>query len=167
MLGIVRMDGRSRMAVGELGRHRLAEDDARGGADQRNAGRVGKGPMVGVDRRAVSGRHVDRVDDVLDPDRSAGEQTLALGAVDRPGLRDRLFRVEPCPGLDFGAGAGLLKAGAGRPFGGQCAGRQLGDRLGGGQTLGTVHQRSPSQSRCSTQSATWSRGSSACRRATN
>ena len=57
--GIVRMDGRPGMAVGELGRHRLAEDDARGRADQRDAGRIGKRP-VAADRSASRARSACR-----------------------------------------------------------------------------------------------------------
>src|SRR5262249_5331930 len=71
VLRIVRMDGGAGGAIGEFGRYSLAEDHAARRADQRDAGGVGKGPVAAIDRRAVLGRHVDRIDDVLDPDWNA------------------------------------------------------------------------------------------------
>ena len=106
-------------AVGELGRHRLAHDRAAGHAQQRDAGGVGERPVAAIDRRAVPGRHVDGVDDVLDPDRQPGEQARPAGAVGRARLRQRLLRVEPGPGLDRSALGGAVEAGAGQRLGGQ------------------------------------------------
>ena len=164
---IVRMDGFPGMAVGEFGRHRLAEDDPAGGADQRDAGGIGKGPVAAVDRRAVLGRHVDRVDDVLDPDRNPGQQARSPGAVDRARLGQRLLRVEPHPGLDLGAGTGPLEAIADQGLGGQRAGGKARRRLAGGQALGAAHGRSPRSSRRSTQSPTSSSRASSCRQPTS
>jgi hypothetical protein len=108
MVGIMRVDRHTGVAVGEFGGHGLAEDDARRRADQGDAGGVGKRPVAAVDRRAVLGRHVDRIDDVLDPDGNAGQPPLASGAIYRARLDKRRFGIEPGPGLDVCAGSSLL-----------------------------------------------------------
>ena len=69
-----------RRRIGELGRHRLSEDDGARGSDSGDAGRVASGAMAAIDGRAVLGRHVGGVDDVLDADRGhrgAGRRELS------------------------------------------------------------------------------------------
>ena len=138
-----------------------------GGADQRDAGGVGKGPVAAVDRRAVLGRHVDRVDDVLDPDRNPGQQARPPGPVGRARLGQRLLRIEPRPGLDLGTGTDPLQAIADQSLGGQRAGGKARRCLAGGQALGAAHGRSPCSSRRSTQSPTSSSRASSCRQPTS
>ncbi len=97
---VVRMHGFARVPVGEFGRHRLPEDDAARRPGQRDAGSIGKGPVATVDRRAVLGRHVIGVDDVLDPDRHALQHSRPAGPIDRARLAESEFGVEPDPGLN-------------------------------------------------------------------
>jgi len=104
------MYGRARVAVSEFGRHRLAQDHPTRRADQRDASGVGKRPVAAIDRRTVLGRHINRIDDVLDPDWNTSQSTLAARSVDRTGLSKRLFRIEPSPSLDLSPGARLLQA---------------------------------------------------------
>ena len=133
---VVRIDRRPGKAVGEFGRHRLAHDHAAGHAQQRDAGGVGERPVAAIDRRAVLGRHVDGVDDVLDPDRHAGEQPGSSGAIGGARLRQRLLRIEPGPGLDRSALASARSRQARvKRLGGQLAGRELRDGLGGGELV--------------------------------
>ena len=54
---------------------------------------------------------------------------LRPAAVDRPRLGDRLFRIQPRPGLDPGAGASLFEAGTRQGLGRQLACGELGDRF--------------------------------------
>ena len=74
--GVVRVRGRPGMAVGELGRHRLAEQDAAGRPRQCRRTRIPWRPPAGIDRRAVAGRHVGAVEDVLEAERHAVQQRL-------------------------------------------------------------------------------------------
>ncbi len=164
---VVRMNGGAGMAVGEFGRHCLAEDDPAGGADQRDAGGIGKGPVAAVDRRAVLGRHIDRVDHVLDPDRNSGQQARSSRPVDGARLGQRLLRIEPRPGLDLSAGTCPLEAIAHQCLGRQRAGREARRRLAGGQSFSAAHDGSPWARRRSTQRATSSRRASSCRRPTS
>src|SRR5919204_6646796 len=152
MSGVVRMDGRTGMAVAKFGGYRLAEDHAARGTDQRDAGGVGKRPVAAIDRRTVLGRHVDSIDDILDPDWYAAKRTPAAGSVDGARLGQRLLRIEPCPSLDLGVCGSPIEAGAGQRLGRQIAGRETPHRLGGRQTLETAHGRPPAASRLSTQS---------------
>ncbi len=142
---VVRVHRLARMTVGEFGRHRLAEDDPARRTGQRHAGGVGKGPVAAVDRRAVLGRHVVGVDDVLDPDRNALEQARPPGAVGGARLRQCQLRVQPNPGLDRGAGFGAIEAVADQRLGGQAAGFEAGRRLARGQPLGAAHLASPNR----------------------
>ncbi len=61
----------------------LPSSSAAGLARQRDAGGVALRLPAFVDRRAPFGRHVLRVDDVLDAERHAGERALGAGLVDR------------------------------------------------------------------------------------
>ena len=124
MRRVVRVDRRAGEAVGEFGRDGLAHDRAAGHAQQRDAGGVGERAVAAVDRRAVLGRHVDGVDDVLDPDRQPGEQARPAGAVGLARLGQCLLRVEPGPGLHRLPLRGPLQAGAHQRLGGQRAGAE-------------------------------------------
>jgi len=69
--------------VGELVRVALADDHRAGGAQPRNADRVGRGiaaPVVGAGGR----RHVGHVDDVLHADRDAAQRQLVVGIGNSP-----------------------------------------------------------------------------------
>src|SRR5438876_902865 len=68
---IARVGGLPGGEAGELGRDRLAEHDCAGGAGERDAGGVRRRAMALVDRRAIAGRYVGGVDQVLDCDRDA------------------------------------------------------------------------------------------------
>src|SRR5262245_36696550 len=114
MSGVVRVDGRTGMAVGEFGSHGLAEDHAARGTDQRDASGVGKRPVAAVDRRTVLGRHVDSIDDVLDADRYAAKRTPAAGSVDGVRLGQGLLRIEPRPSLVLGVCGSPIEAGTGQ-----------------------------------------------------
>jgi len=117
----------------------FAEDDPAGSADQRDAGGIGKGPVAAIDRRAVLGRHVDRVDDVLDPDRNPGQEALPPVPVDCPRLGQRLLLIEPHPGLDLGAGICPFQAVTNQGLGSQSPGGKLCRCRAGGQALSAAH----------------------------
>ena len=136
-------------------------------AGQRDAGGVGKWPVALIDRRAVLGRHVEGVDDVLDPDRNALEQARPPGAVDRARLGQCPLGVEPDPGLDRGARLGAVEAVAGQALGGQATGFEARGGLAGGQPLGAAHGCSPRRSRLSTHKPASSSRASSWRRPTS
>ena len=94
---VVRVDGRRRLVGGELGRHGLAEDHRALLAQPGHAVRVAGRAPAGVDRRAVGGRHVGGVDDVLDADRQAVQRPARLLVVALPRRRDRLVGVDVRP----------------------------------------------------------------------
>ena len=129
MGAVVRVDGRPRKAVGKLGRHGLAEHDAACGAHQSDAGGVGDGPVAAIDRRAVLGRQLVRVDHVLDADRRAFEAPRPAGAVDRARLGKRALGVEEGPGLDRRTRFDAFETGAHERFRRQAALGERGDRL--------------------------------------
>src|SRR4051794_3038515 len=110
MSGVVRMGRRTGMAVGKFGCYRLAEDHAARDTDQRDAGGIRKRPVAAINRRTVLRRHVDSIDDVLDPDRYAAKRTPAAGSVNGACPGQRLLRIEPCPSLDLGACGSPIKA---------------------------------------------------------
>ena len=56
--------------------------------------------MALVDRRAELGRHVKRIDDVLDADRHAVQRAAIWRAIERARLRKRQFRIEVHPRFD-------------------------------------------------------------------
>ena len=92
--------GRGRRHAGKFAGYRLTEDDRAGAAQQGDAGSVCRRPMAAINRRTHFGRHVERIDDVLDADRHALQQTTARFTVERPRLGERQFRVEVHPGFD-------------------------------------------------------------------
>jgi hypothetical protein len=106
MPGVVRVAGLARRVDRELGGDRLAEDHRTRGAQQAHDRGVGARPPPGMEHRAVLGRHVGGVDDVLDADRQAvqgPERPAALALlVGGARLPERVLRVEERPGLDLG-----------------------------------------------------------------
>ena len=94
---VVRVAGRRRLVGGELGRHRLAEDHRALLAQPGDAVGVARRPVALVDRRAVRGRHVGGVDDVLHADRDPVQRPPRRLGITRPRLRERLLRVEVRP----------------------------------------------------------------------
>ena len=161
------MYGFPRIAIGKFGGYGLAENDPAGGSDQRDAGGIGKGPVAAVDWRAVLSRHVDRVDDVLNPDRNPAQEAGASILVGHPRLGQRLFGIEPRPSLHSGTGTGPFEAIADHGLSGQRAGNEARRRLGCGQAFGAVHDLSPHSSRRSTHNPTSSNRVSWCRHPTN
>src|ERR1019366_4161892 len=76
-----------------------------------------------VDRRAVLGRHVASIDDVLDAERHAGQWPALAAFVERARLRDHLVRVQVMPRLHLWlARSDALEAGARHRFAGGLAG---------------------------------------------
>ena len=71
------------MAVGELGGDRLAQQDRAGGARQAHGAGVETRPAAGIDRRAVAGRHVGGIEDVLDAERHALQQPGCRASLER------------------------------------------------------------------------------------
>ena len=78
VLEVARVAGAARNVGGKLRGDGLAEDDGTGGAQRRDAGGVLVGLAALEERRAVLGRHVGRVDDVLDADGYAVQRADAL-----------------------------------------------------------------------------------------
>ena len=97
---VARVGGLARRETGEFGRDRLAEHDRPGGARQRDAGGVGRGTMARIDRRAVPGRHVGGVDQVLDRDRDAVQRPARGRRVAAPRRGERRLGIEILPGAD-------------------------------------------------------------------
>ena len=87
------------MNVRELGRDRLAHEHAAGLARKSDACRIAPRPMAFEDRRAVLGRHVRGVDDVLHAIGHADERPALVAAVEFPCLFDRGIRIEVLPRL--------------------------------------------------------------------
>ena len=75
----------ARLHPGELGGHRLAEDDRAGLAQRRDARAVALAAKAVEQRRAVPGRHVAGFDDVLDADRHAVDRRKRLARPPAPG----------------------------------------------------------------------------------
>jgi hypothetical protein len=75
----VRVAGFAGIEMGELGGHGFAEQRAAVSADQRHQRGIGLGAVSEINRRAVFGRHVGGVENVLQPDRQAA-QRLVLDA---------------------------------------------------------------------------------------
>ena len=89
------------MGAGELGGHRLAEDDRARRPQDRHRRGVGRRAVAGIDRRAHPGRHVGGIEDVLDPDRHAVERPGRFcGGIASVGLGEREVGIEERPGPD-------------------------------------------------------------------
>jgi hypothetical protein len=91
----------ARRHVRELGGDGLPEQHRTGPARERNARRVPVRPMSLVDGRAVLGRHVAGIDDVLHAEGHAVKQSAPAASVERACLRERCVRVKVVPGLNL------------------------------------------------------------------
>ena len=137
MRRIVRIGGRAGGAEGELGGHGLAQDHGPGRACQRDAGGILGGPVAGIDARAVGGREVAGIDDVLDPERQAVQQAAGAGGISPARLGERQLRVEMGERLDQSLALGdALEAGPHQGLGREAARPQLLERRAGGQLVG-------------------------------
>ncbi len=87
---------------------RLAQHDGAGLARQRDARRIGGRTVTGMNRRAVGGRHVVRVDDVLHAEGQSVERPArpARRAVARAGLGERALGIETGKRLHDGIARG-------------------------------------------------------------
>ena len=92
------MGCRSRVPVRELRGDGLAEDDRTRLAQRRHAGRILRRSEPGVGARAMGGRLIAGVDDVLDADRHTVQRSGGSNAVARPGLLEREARIDVGPG---------------------------------------------------------------------
>ena len=103
-------------AAGKLGGHCLAEDQRARRAQTADDRGIRARPASLVERRAVLGRLVGGIDDVLDGDRNARKQPARAGIVDRPRSHRSLGGVEmaPCPDRRLGRGDAVQRRGTGR-----------------------------------------------------
>ena len=106
----------ARLHPGEFGRHRLAEDQCARVAQSRDAGGVAVPLKAREQRRTILGRHIDGLDDVLDPNRHAVDRRKRLsrppalrGAIRRRPRAGEIERDEGAdlrlPGVEFGDAA--------------------------------------------------------------
>ena len=120
--------------AGKFGGDRLAEDDRAGRPRQRDAGRVGGRAVALVDRRAVAGRHIDGVDQILDRDRNAVQRPAGRRCIAVPGRGKRRLAVEMMPGADHRlARRDPLEAGDDERRGAEPAGGDLPRGITGGE----------------------------------
>jgi len=115
---VVRVARRTGMIIGELGRHRLADDDGAGGAQLGDYSGVVARPTAAADGGAELGRIIRGVDDVLDRDWNAVQRadrvSLRAALVERARLRERVLAVEMGECLDLAVeGFDAVEAGAG------------------------------------------------------
>src|SRR3970282_1945619 len=94
MMRIARL---ARIHPGKFGRDGLAEDDSACRTRQRDARCVPRRAVARIHRRAVSGRHVDRIDQVLDSYRQPVQQATRRSRVDGARLLERSVAVEVFP----------------------------------------------------------------------
>ena len=55
-----------------------------------------------MDRATVTGRHILGVNNILDPNGHAADQSARDGGIDYSGIRERLFRIQIHPGVNLG-----------------------------------------------------------------
>lgn len=100
IMGIARRTGR---VDGELGSHSLAHDHRARVPQAGDQGGIPRWPAPAVNDGAVLGRHVTRIEYVLDADRQpeerAGWLSSLLVRIERGSRRPDLFRIDVCPGL--------------------------------------------------------------------
>ena len=82
MVKLVRVAGRPGLKIRKLRRHGLAEHQRPRLTTQGDGRSVSDGMVVGIHRRAVSGRHVSGVEQVFDPERKPVQ-----GSANRPGVQ--------------------------------------------------------------------------------
>ena len=102
----VRVAGGVGGTAGKLGGHGLAEDQRARRAQASHHRGIRTWPASFVERRAVLGRLVGGIDDVLDGHRNAREQAARAGSVDRLRPRRSLGGVEMAPRLNRWLGRG-------------------------------------------------------------
>ena len=95
------MTGFGRREKGEFGRDRLAERYSSRSSQQRDARRIRAGPVAAVDRAAVLGGQIHRVDDVFDTEGDAVEGRAARVTIALAGPGKRALRIEMRPGPDL------------------------------------------------------------------
>jgi hypothetical protein len=128
--------------AGEFAGHGLAEDHRTGGAHQRDARCIGRRTVAAVDRRTHLGRHVEGIDDVLDPDRQPVQRPAGAGAVERARLRERGIGVEIDPRPDHAVLAGDSgKAGTHHRLAAERAGSDAAHDLGRGEFVEMCRRR--------------------------
>ena len=96
---IVRIARHRRHHGGEFRGHGLADDDAAGAARQRHRGGVSAWLEAGIDRRAVLGREIGGIENVLEPDRQTAQRRQRQFCIVR-GL-PRCHQVEHNEGADL------------------------------------------------------------------
>ena len=138
VLGVVRIPGLARRVDRKLGGDGLSQEDRARLAELRDGGRIFRRPSPGVENRAVLGRHVLRVEDILDPHRDAVERTERLPFPPRQVRRARLVQgmggVQVRPRADpLLERRDAIETGAYQRFGGDPAGANRLGRLDGAQ----------------------------------
>ena len=106
------------------------------GADKGDGGRIPLRPVAAVDGGVVLGRHVGRVEDVLDADGNAVKRAARGLAIERARLRERQLGVEERPGPDLLLARGNAReAGFDELLARQLPGRDQARGLGGGELV--------------------------------
>ena len=145
VLRVMGVAGLARAEQRQLGGRGLAEDHGAGLAQPGDRRGILLRTPAGVEGRAIFGRHVFRVEDVLDRDRQAVERAdrppgLAM-LVDRLGLGQRVVRVQVGPGLDPGIDRlDARQVGGDQLLGGDVAAGQLVPRLARAQVGQLAHR---------------------------
>lgn len=96
MMGVA---GVRRVEKSQRRRHHLAEKKTAGAINHRNQRGVGARPMPGMDRRAVGGRQIGRIEQILDADRKPAQWRFRQRLRSLPRPLARPFHVK------FGEGA--------------------------------------------------------------
>ena len=147
MRRVVRVGGLAGGEASKFGCHGLAEHDRAGGARQCDTGGVGGRAVALVNRRAVAGRHVGGVDQILDRERYAVQRAARRLGIALPRRSERRLGIEIMPGADEAFACGdPIEAGARQCLGAETAGGNLlrgganrkGERVRHGVGLGRV-----------------------------
>ena len=134
MFRIVRIARLARRESGELGGYRLAQDHCACRARKRNHRGIGFRLVTGVDRRAVFGRQVPRVEDVFYADGQSVQGTADRAAVEFLRVPDSAVAPDAGPGLDLGlALIDALEQRAHKDFCGELAAAEPANQFDGGQ----------------------------------
>ena len=75
-------------------------DDGAGRPGERDARGIRVGPVAAIDRRAIGGRHVDGVDQILDRDRDPVQRPSRRFRIAPSRGRQRLLAIEVLPGAN-------------------------------------------------------------------
>src|ERR1700712_5782722 len=87
------------MEIGELSRNPFSKQYCTRLAADRDACGISPWTMTGIDRRAVLGGHVARIDNVFHIERNADQRAARAATIARPCLRYCLFRIYVLPSL--------------------------------------------------------------------